>query len=208
MTRSPRDIILERLRTARPTAQLPRADAPLPRPVSRRPIDECLQRFEEEARALGVEVWVEPSPEAVRTRVAALITGLRILSWDLNQLPYDVGAVMSGAIFGAAPRDQQAIADVGITGCDRAIAETGSLALITGPGRSRAVSLLPPLHVAVVSRLNFCYTMAEFFEDCGHQLATASSCTFITGPSRTADIELTLTLGIHGPGRVAIVIGP
>jgi len=115
---------------------------------------------------------------------------------------------MTGAIFGAASRDEQARAEVGVTGCDRAIAETGSLALITGPGRSRAVSLLPPFHLAVVSRLNVCYTMAEFFDDCRPQLATASSCTFITGPSRTADIELTLTLGIHGPGRVAIVIGP
>ena len=50
--------------------------------------------------------------------------------------------------------------------------------------------------------------MAEFFVDHADQLRQAASCTFITGPSRTADIELTLTLGIHGPGKVIVVVGP
>jgi L-lactate dehydrogenase complex protein LldG len=207
ITRSARDSILERLRMARPT-RLPRAEAPAPVPTPRRSIDECVRRFVDEARALGVEIWIESTPADVRTRVTTLAAGLRVLSWDREHLPYDVGALTTDAIRGGASREEQALADVGITGCDRAIAETGSLALITRPGRSRAVSLLPPFHIAVLSRLHFCYTMAEFFEDCRHELAAASSCTFITGPSRTADIELTLTLGIHGPGRVAVVIGP
>src|SRR5688500_15006659 len=185
ITRSARDTILERLRMARPT-RLPRVDAPAPVPTPRRSIDECVQKFVDEARALGVEIWVESTPPAVRARVTTLTSGLRVLSWDRDHLPYDVGAVTTDAILGGASREEQALAAAGVTGCDRAIAETGSLALITGPGRSRAVSLLPPFHIAIVSRLHFCYTMAEFFEDCRHELTGASSCTFITGPSRTA----------------------
>jgi L-lactate dehydrogenase complex protein LldG len=70
------------------------------------------------------------------------------------------------------------------------------------------VSLLPPFHIALVERRRLCFSMAEVFEAYRDRLAGSASCTFITGPSRTADIELTLTLGIHGPGRVAVIIGP
>jgi L-lactate dehydrogenase complex protein LldG len=50
--------------------------------------------------------------------------------------------------------------------------------------------------------------MAEVFDVYRELLEGSASSTFITGPSRTADIELTLTLGIHGPGRVAVIVGP
>ena len=203
-----RDAILSRLRSARPTARLPRADAPAPVRTPRRSIAECVQRFETEAHSLGIDVWLESTPADVRARVGAITTGARVLSWDREYLPYDVSAVLRDAIFGHAAREEQALADIGVTGCDGAIAETASLAMITAPGRSRTISLLPPFHLAVVTPESFCYTMAEFFADHSDRIVTASSCTFITGPSRTADIELTLTLGIHGPGRVAVIIGP
>jgi L-lactate dehydrogenase complex protein LldG len=110
--------------------------------------------------------------------------------------------------FGRSPRADQARAEVGITGCDGAIAETASLVMLSSAGRSRAVSLLPPFHVAIVRREQLYLTMAEVFERCQTDFKASASCTFISGPSRTADIELTLTLGIHGPGRVAVIIGP
>jgi L-lactate dehydrogenase complex protein LldG len=50
--------------------------------------------------------------------------------------------------------------------------------------------------------------MGEFFARNRERIASTAGCTFITGPSRTADIELTLTLGVHGPGRVIVVVGP
>src|SRR5207302_6222509 len=62
-----------------------------------------------------------------------------VCSSDLDRLPYDCGAILSGAIVGAAPRSEQARAEAGVTGCHGAIAETGSLALISGPGCSRTV---------------------------------------------------------------------
>jgi len=50
--------------------------------------------------------------------------------------------------------------------------------------------------------------MGEFFRERAADIAASACCTFVTGPSRTADIELTLTLGVHGPGRVIVVVGP
>ena len=205
---SARDAILERLRAARATVTVPRADAPAIAPFVRRPREECVQRFMHEAAAVGVECFAEPSEAGVRARVSALIDGLHVLSWAPAELPYALGDLVNGATGGGSSRADQANAAVGLTGCDAAIAETGSLAMISAPGRSRAVSLLPPFHVAVVSPAQICFTMGEFFADYRDRLRDAASCTFITGPSRTADIELTLTLGIHGPGRVAIVVGP
>ena len=208
MTQRARTAILERLRAARPTSRLPRPDERPFLTQTRRSNDECLNRFEQEARALGVAVYVESSAADVRARVAELTDGLLVLTWNPEHLGFGIGNVFSDALRGSAPIEQQALAAVGVTGCDAAIAETGTLAMIGAPGRSRTVSLLPPLHVAVVARHQLCYTMAEFFEAHRDQLAAAASCTFITGPSRTADIELTLTLGIHGPGRVTIIVGP
>ncbi len=176
-------------------------------PASRGPAD-CLERFQKELAALGVDCHVEASAVAVRERVASLVAGKAALSWDADQLPYDVGSVLVGAALGSSPREEQARAEVGVTGCQAAIAETGSLALLSGRGRSRAVSLLPPMHIAVVKREYLCFSMGEFFALGAARIAEVANCTFVTGPSRTADIELTLTLGVHGPGRVVVMVGP
>jgi L-lactate dehydrogenase complex protein LldG len=140
--------------------------------------------------------------------VAALLHGRRVLSWDADLLPYGLGAVLVAPAFGASPRELQAQAEVGLTGCDAAIAETGSLVLLSGPGKARAVSLLPPVHLAVVRPADLCFSMGELFQKHASALAASAACTVVTGPSRTADIELTLTLGVHGPGQVLVVIGP
>ena len=167
-----------------------------------------LARFLSELTALGVEHHVESTADAVRARVAALVGDQPVLRWDADCLPYGIGERLQSAADGASPRDVQAAAAFGVTGCDAAIAETGSLALITGRGKPRAASLLPPTHVAVVCTDQLRGTMGEFFRERASDLAEAANCTFITGPSRTADIELTLTLGVHGPGRVVVIIGP
>jgi L-lactate dehydrogenase complex protein LldG len=165
-------------------------------------------RFILEARALGVEVFVEWSADAVRDRLQQLTSGLCVLSWNPDRLPHRCGAALPGALLGSSPRTEQARAAVGVTGCHGAIAETGSLALISGPGCSRTVSLLPPVHVALVRRQDLFASMADFFSARADAIAGAANCTFVTGPSRTADIELSLTIGVHGPGRVVVILGP
>jgi L-lactate dehydrogenase complex protein LldG len=203
---SARDRILRRLRST--SVRLPQAPpTPSPGPVSAT-LDDCLTRFTAEAAALGVDCHIEASPDDVRRRVAGIVDGRSVLSWDRQWLPYSAADVYTTALFADAPAVQQATAAVGVTGCDAAVAETGSLVLFSGPGRARTVSLLPPLHLAIVERSRLCFSLAEVFSRHHERLRGAASCTVITGPSRTADIELTLTLGIHGPGRVIVIVGP
>jgi L-lactate dehydrogenase complex protein LldG len=201
-----RDRILQRLRASRPMLP-PSESRPVVHTVTAS-VDEQVARFAVEAAALGIECFVELTASDVVQRVATMARSKRVLSWDADQLPYGVGLTLEGTALGSDPRERQAAAELGITGCDAAIAETASVVLLSGRGRSRAVSLLPPVHLAIVQRHQLCLTMAEVFEKYSGALQSAASCTLITGPSRTADIELTLTLGIHGPGRVVVVIGP
>lgn len=98
---------------------------------------------------------------------------------------------------------------VGITGAFCAIAETGTLMMTSGPRTPAAVSLLPETHIAVVSRARIVRGMEDAWEllraEFEHMPRAVS---FISGPSRTADIEQTVTLGAHGPYRVHIILGP
>jgi len=107
-----------------------------------------------------------------------------------------------------ALRDLIAAADLGITGVDLAVAETGSLVLLSGSGRPRSTSLLPPYHVAVFDRDALVESLAqvgvflEAWHDGAPETWRGGVINVITGPSRTADIELTLTRGVHGPKEV------
>jgi L-lactate utilization protein LutC len=98
--------------------------------------------------------------------------------------------------------------DIGITTVDYALADTGTLVLISGEGRARSASLLPPVHVAVVEARQVIAGLDDLFgllaESGGRELASAV--TFITGPSRTADIELTLVVGVHGPQQLHVIL--
>ncbi|MFH1115646.1 MAG: LUD domain-containing protein [Pseudomonadota bacterium] len=85
-----------------------------------------------------------------------------------------------------------------------AIAETGSLICTSKGGRAVQAGLLPSHHVALLSPENIYPTLEDFFATCGDSPPT--NITFVTGPSRTADIELTLTIGVHGPERLSIIV--
>jgi L-lactate dehydrogenase complex protein LldG len=94
---------------------------------------------------------------------------------------------------------------VGITGADAALADTGTLALRSGPGRSRLASLSVRTHIALFTPEQLHASWAAWWatlSDCAEWVSGASNLTLISGPSRTADIEMTLTVGVHGPREV------
>ncbi len=145
---------------------------------------------------------------------------LEILAWDDSELPLKgVGAALHAA--GIIRLDPNVPADptrrrarlaelgravVGLTGALAGLADTGTLALLSGPTRPRLASLLPPVHLALISKAAIYPTMAAFFATHPAAVLEASNLVFITGPSRTADIEQTLTLGVHGPREVHVVL--
>ena len=96
---------------------------------------------------------------------------------------------------------------VGITGCFCAIAETGTLMLCSAPGTPAAVSLLPETHIALVDAIRIVAHMEDAWNLARAELGgLPRAVNFISGPSRTGDIELTIVLGAHGPYRVHLVI--
>jgi L-lactate dehydrogenase complex protein LldG len=203
-----RAAILQRVRDAQRTGTFPAVSSRPPNPLEPLPADAVLARFLAELDALGVDHYVEDVADAVRARIVSIVDGRRVLSWNVDRLPYAVATALPGAATGDSPRDAQAAAEVGVTGCDAVIAETGTLVMLSGAGRPRAASLLPSVHVCIVRRSEMFMTMGEYFERRPATIATAACCTFITGPSRTADIELTLTVGVHGPRKVIVIVGP
>jgi L-lactate dehydrogenase complex protein LldG len=98
--------------------------------------------------------------------------------------------------------------DVGITMAQAGIAETGTLVLQAEKERHRLVSLLPPVHVALLPADRIFATIGEALAALRGDTSEALSraITFITGPSRTADIELTLTIGVHGPKELYVIL--
>ena len=108
-------------------------------------------------------------------------------------------------------RQKMIDADIGITGSDYCVVETGSVVILPRSGLSRLVSLAPPVHLAIIRPQDIVDTLDDVFllrrldyvrngGDMGSYL------NFISGPSRTADIEQTLVVGVHGPKEVHMII--
>lgn len=96
---------------------------------------------------------------------------------------------------------------VGITGAFCAVAETGTLMTLSGPQTPAAVSLLPETHVAIIEKSRIVLGMEEAWQRVrAERREPPRAVSFISGPSRTADIEQTVTLGAHGPYRVHIIL--
>ncbi|MCM3869299.1 MAG: lactate utilization protein [Pyrinomonadaceae bacterium] len=96
--------------------------------------------------------------------------------------------------------------DVGISTAQAAIAETGTLMIDSEAERHRLVSLVPPAHIAIVDAANIRLTLGETLATASQGPELSPTITFITGPSRTADIELTLAIGVHGPQELYVVV--
>jgi L-lactate dehydrogenase complex protein LldG len=177
-------------------------------PVSARPRMEWdpVARFRE--RALGLASTVDEVGDIAAVPVSAA-RYLRAQSLPLVAVCWAELAALDWRAAGVeiavrAARDTDL---VGITGAFCAIAETGTLMTVSGRETPATVSLLPETHIAVVSRSRIVRGMEEAWQLARDELGRLPrSVNFISGPSRTADIEQTVTLGAHGPYRVHVVI--
>lgn len=185
--------------------------------------DDLVARFCAEALAVGATVS-GPLPEDAATAEALA----RLRSWGVRHAmgwtrpgglsravlaaasAAGIHLVTAGVTAGAHGRAEALArareAEVGVTDALGALADTGSLVVAGGPGRSRLAWLLPPSHLAMVSRHRIYATLADFLAAHEGDARVAAHMAVITGPSRTADIELTLTRGVHGPKQVHIVV--
>ena len=147
-------------------------------------------------------------------------TSIRVLSWDEAEVGCPgLGDRLRQAsiemVSGAVPNDENhqkvleglAALGVGLSGAVAGLADTGSIAVASGPGRARVASLLPPVHVAVLPISRLYPTLQDWLSDGGPELARrTANLVIITGPSRTSDIEMQLTLGMHGPKELHVVL--
>lgn len=177
-----------------------------PRPALDADAAALLARFREKSLAQSTTLDAVAGLAEVPAAVARYLAGLgippRAVCWaTLAGLDWR-GAGIEAADRGAVDADL-----VGITGCHAAVAETGTLMLLSGADTPATVSLLPETHIAVVPASRIVAGMEEAWQlvrDERGQLPRAVN--FISGPSRTGDIEQTIVLGAHGPYRVHVVI--
>jgi L-lactate dehydrogenase complex protein LldG len=180
------------------------------------------ERFETELAALGGTIHQAADGVAAARIVGEICRAQecsRVLAWsaeaiDVDGYPEGLAAAGLTVVDGDLPegnRRQEALGAldpirVGVTGADGAIAESGSIVLLSGPGRPRLASLLPPVHVAIVRADRIHPDLPALVAAVGERLGGGSNLVIITGPSRTADIEMTLTRGVHGPGEVHVIL--
>jgi L-lactate dehydrogenase complex protein LldG len=100
--------------------------------------------------------------------------------------------------------------DAGLTECESLVAQTGSVCVTTSSSGGRALSALPPHHLVIARRDQMVADLPGAYERLASKYGAAypSFVGFITGPSRTGDIERILVLGAHGPKRVTVLLGP
>jgi L-lactate utilization protein LutC len=225
---SSRDNILNKLRATRrpfPDAS-PRPPAYLP--VTQQPDtspDALLERFTLELEQLKGSVFSVEGDGGARDKVLELLAfhnASHILAWDFTCIPV-IGledAIREAGIEITQPdthdefRSETLVhaetAQVGLTGADAAAATTGTLIFTTAPGKGRIPTVLAPVHIAVIA-LDQIVTRIEDWLALERKrgldgIRSAANVCFITGPSRTGDIEMHMVLGVHGPGQVQVVV--
>jgi L-lactate dehydrogenase complex protein LldG len=165
-----------------------------------------LARFQDRALALASTIDTATDMAEVPARIATYLKAgalpLRAVCWrELLELDWRASGIEVEAR--AARGDDL----VGITGASCAVAETGTLVTLSGSDTPPSVSLLPETHIAVMNVARIVHTMEDAWQLMRAELGELPrAVNFISGPSRTADIEQTVTLGAHGPYRVHIVL--
>ncbi|GAB4470615.1 MAG: lactate utilization protein [Anaerolineae bacterium] len=208
MTPPARDEILEKLRRRlRPVAHPHAWQSP-------RRFDDLAVRFAETLRAAGGEVICVEGIEEAAAALGDVLTGCAINRVVVNtDLPAEIHRLRDHHpgcdwyVVGQGKgdlREVAAAADAGLSTAEAVLAETGTVVIRSGRGLSRLVPLLPPIHIVLAP-------FSALTEDIFTWIAARrgpmpANITLISGPSKTADIEQTLAIGVHGPGRLIVIL--
>ncbi len=155
-----------------------------------------------------VVAWRHPLAERLNLAAALEVLEVPVYFTDLNPKPADGEGNTSGC---ETVRNHVIDSYVGITSADFCMADTASLVLRTRIGQARSVSLLPSIHVAVIKESQIIADMKELFALIKYDPQTGpeglTNCmTFVSGPSKTADIEAQMVFGAHGPRELYLYI--
>lgn len=205
---SSRDDILSRLRAAQ------RPAAPTPVWTSRRNFADLSARFTQTLRAAHGEVRPAGDWSTALAILNDLLAEIGAQRGVVNAEPPLDGVnwaerwpAVAWHLVGQTPGDLRAwnaSADVGISAAQAALAETGTLIVSSGPGRSRLATLTPPNHIVLLSAQTL--TPDLFTWTATRSQVWPAHVTLISGPSKSADIEQTLIVGMHGPKRLVVIL--
>jgi L-lactate dehydrogenase complex protein LldG len=188
MNNSARESILSSIRTH--LAASPPVDAHPVNPVN--PVilsqEDPVTRFKESVESVSGHCIITTDTADVLSRIIADLKARRIANSDNPPNAHD--------IFGY---------EVGISTAQAGIAETGTLVLDSACERHRLISLVPPVHIAIINASAIVETLGDALTLL-QKKEISPAITFITGPSRTADIELTLAIGVHGPQELYVIV--
>ncbi|HSR50686.1 MAG TPA: LUD domain-containing protein [Acidobacteriota bacterium] len=121
----------------------------------------------------------------------------------VNSGPLEISCVRAGQ---AADMEDLERADIGLAAATWGAASTGTLILSAADEGTRIASLSPPVSIVLLPASGLCSDLSEFFDHQSAETARNSALTLVSGPSRTGDIELTLSTGVHGPGVLHVIL--
>lgn len=207
---SPRDEILERLKGKASKVKMPGPWR------SQRDFLDLAERFTASLTAVRGEVRRTDTLETAWLEVGTILDEISAQTVVANNETPLSEARLDGRLpgrelylVGQTPGDLRefcARADVGLSGVEAALAETGSLVVHSGVGKSRLATLLPPVHIALVPVSCLVSDIFTWTASRNKEMSMPSNLNLISGPSKSADIEFTLTLGVHGPKRLVAVL--
>jgi L-lactate dehydrogenase complex protein LldG len=213
--------VLGRIRAALSIGERPRAGAGLPTTADRRRVmpavgatfDEQVALFAKHAEDLAATFSILRDAGELAAALGAVrdTEGWKRVAAHRGELAGDAARSLGLPILftdGGCDKNDLERCDVGISECDALVAQTGTVVVTSRSAGGRALSCLPPHHVVVARREQLVADLSAAFLRITQQHGTnyPSMISFITGPSRTADIERSLVLGAHGPKRLTILM--
>jgi len=179
--------------------------------MGKKDIDRLYNVFKEQAEAVSARVYRVKDPRDAGRRLTQIFQELNVsnvITAQSDLLRECLGAADTGkvTVYAENLREHSEDAHLGLSEADLAIAETGTLVQDSTALEQRLVSTLPPVHVALVRTGRLVEHFVDALELLNHERAELTGyIAFISGPSRTADIERVLTIGVHGPEQLHII---